>query len=122
MSPSATPKGYPYPVGTDSMTLGDNVLGQLATSIDTRLGALASGSVLFTRFASTNPDQATVTLPAGRFATGVPVVAQATANTTAPSSCRVGAQGPTPTSLIVAAWRESGTGDLTVYWMAQQQV
>ena len=119
---AVTPKGYPYPVGTDSMTLGDNVLGQLATSIDTRLGALASGSVFFTRFATTNPDSVTVTFPAGRFVAGVPVFTQATANTTAPASARVGTNPVSATSFVLLAWRESGTGDLTVYWVAAQQV
>lgn len=122
MSPANTAKGYPYPLGTDAISLGDNVLNQLASAVDARLGVLASGSVTFTRFASTNPDAATVTLPAGRFAAGVPVFPQATAITTAPASTRVGASNATNTSLTVNAWRESGTGDLTVYWIAAQQI
>jgi hypothetical protein len=119
---ATTPKGYPYPVGTDPMSDGDLVLNQLATGIDTRLGALASGSVTFTRFASTNPDAATVTLPVGRFLAGVPVHTQASAVSTGPSSCRVGTNPVSNTSFTLLAWRESGTGDLTVMWVAAQQV
>lgn len=117
-----TPKGYPYPTGGDPMSQGDNILNQLATAVDQRLGAMAAGSVVFTRFATTNPDSVTVTYPVGRFAAGASVpLPQATANTTGPSSARVGCAAPTANGFTLNAWRESGTGNLTVYWAAQQQ-
>ena len=41
-----TPTGWPYPVGTDRVMDGDNVIAALATMADTRLGrGLAAGTV-----------------------------------------------------------------------------
>lgn len=117
-----TPKGYTYPVGTDPMSQGDNVLQGLAQAVDTKLGVAASGSVFFSRFASVNPDNATVTLPVGRFSAAWPMQINATPATTSVFSARAAATQQTNTQFTLAAWRESGTGDLTVMWTASQQV
>jgi len=38
-----TPKGFPYPEGTDSIGLGDNVIKALAEAVDTYFTSLPTG-------------------------------------------------------------------------------
>lgn len=67
--PANTAKGYPYPLGTDRVTDGDDAIKNLATAVDTKLPArscIATGTVQITNAVAAN---ATVTFPAGRFTT-----------------------------------------------------
>src|SRR4029453_9056692 len=72
---ATTPKGYPYPVGTDRVMDGDNVMQSMAEKVDTALACTASGrtTVVTTGAAPSNGSTA-VTFPAGRFNTTPKVV------------------------------------------------
>jgi len=72
--PANTPKGYPYPLGTDRVTDGDDSIHSLATAVDTRAGVHAAGSVVTAVPSALNtPVSVAVTFPAGLF-TAAPAV------------------------------------------------
>jgi hypothetical protein len=64
--PANTPRGYPYPVGTDRVMDGDDAIHNLATAVDTRLGVSATGTVTHP-FNNATQSVVAVTFPAGRF-------------------------------------------------------
>ena len=64
--PANTPRGYPYPLGTDRVMDGDDAIGSLASAVDTRLGVSASGSITHP-FNNVTQSVIAVTFPAGRF-------------------------------------------------------
>jgi hypothetical protein len=116
--PATTPKGYPYPVGTDRVADGDNAIQALATMVDTAAGVLASGLV---GIPALGAQTVAVTFPVGRF-TVAPLVAltsNATASTSNPVS--LGAVSVTTAGFTVSANRASG-GAYSVYWIAHQGV
>jgi hypothetical protein len=65
---ATTPKGYPYPVGTDRVADGDNAIRALAEAVESLLGVAATGSGAITTTGS-NPSNGSlaVTFPVGRF-------------------------------------------------------
>lgn len=71
--PANTPKGFPYPLGTDRVTDGDDAIHNLATAIDTRVGVIAAGLVSVPVSSGQSLGSVAVTFPAGRFS-AVPVV------------------------------------------------
>lgn len=73
--PATTPKGYPYPLGTDRLTDGDDAIHSLATAVDTKLGAAASGAVNVPVAIGQASASVVVTFPAGRFSVAPVVVA-----------------------------------------------
>lgn len=72
--PANTPRGHPYPVGTDRVMDGDDAIHNLATSVDTKLGVSATGTVTHP-FSNVTQSIVAVTFPAGRFV-NPPVVLQ----------------------------------------------
>lgn len=64
--PANTPRGYPYPLGTDRVMDGDDSIRALAEAVDTKLGVIASGAVTVTVTNSVS-GFAAVVFPAGMF-------------------------------------------------------
>jgi hypothetical protein len=114
-----TPKGYPYPLGTDRVMDGDNVIQSLATAVDTKLGLAASGSFSVNITAAATSTPTAVTFPAGLF-TAVPNVMAAVqaANPTLWFSPVV--TSITTAGCTVSVARQTGTGTSNVSWLAQQ--
>ena len=117
--PANTPKGYPYPLGTDRLMDGDDSIHNLATAVDTNLGVAASGIVTSPPFPGVADGTCSiaVTFPVGRF-TAVPVV-----TVTAVGS------GPFMTSVLstttagvtlYAARRNTSTSTAPLQWLAVQ--
>lgn len=76
-----TARGYPYPVGTDRVMDGDDVIHSLADKVNDQLGASASGSgTLPAPGAADGLTTLAVTFPVGRFVTAPLVFMQATGN------------------------------------------
>jgi hypothetical protein len=74
--PANTPKGFPYPVGTDRVMDGDDAIKNLATAVDTMLGTAAAAMVTSAVPGSLNtPVSTAITFPAGRFTTPPQLVA-----------------------------------------------
>src|SRR4029077_470139 len=66
--PANTPKGFPYPLGTDRLMDGDDAIHNLATAVDTLTGVFASGTVNTPVPGALNPVvSVAVTFPVGRF-------------------------------------------------------
>lgn len=79
--PANTPKGYPYPLGTDLISAGDDAIHNLGLLLDKRLGGgvvSITATITFPAAASANVPGATATVaitwPVGVF-TNVPNVA-----------------------------------------------
>lgn len=68
--PSATTHGYPYPLGTDRVQDGDDVIHSLADKVEAQVAATASGTVTVTTTAADTIATTAVTFPAGRFPAG----------------------------------------------------
>jgi hypothetical protein len=114
---ATTPKGYPYPLGTDRVMDGDDVIHELAEAVDTKTGVSASGTAI-TPVPSglNNPTNVTVTFPVGLF-TAPPAVVTTAIGTVV----RAGTQTATATNVIV--WAEKLSGGLiamSIYWQAHQ--
>lgn len=72
--PATTPKGYPYPLGTDRVMDGDDAIHALATAVDTRLGVATAGNVVTPVPTALNQQTSVaVTFPVGLF-TATPAV------------------------------------------------
>jgi len=96
--PANTAKGYPYPLGTDRVTDGDDAIHNLAAAVDTRTGVGTAGTVVTPVPGALNTQTSVaVTFPAGLF-TATPAVlvsigggnpAQAAASWSAPTAAGV---------------------------------
>jgi hypothetical protein len=64
---ATTPKGYPYPVGTDLVKDGDNAIQSLATVVDTQLPARVWVGFTQVNVSGTSSATIVVTFPVGRF-------------------------------------------------------
>jgi hypothetical protein len=74
--PANTPKGYPYPLGTDRVTDGDDSIHALATAVDTRAGVGTAGTVSTPVPGGVNiQTSVAVTFPAGLFTAAPSVIA-----------------------------------------------
>ena len=118
--PATTPKGYPYPLGTDRVTDGDDSIHNLATAVETLLGVAASGSVVVTVATGTASGSIAVTFPAGRF----PAAPMGFACCHGAPVSYYGATGPPATTgMTVYAIKRDGANvssptSLTVSWLA----
>jgi hypothetical protein len=117
--PGATPKGYPYPLGTDLVSSGDNTIQALATFLDGQAGTRASGTITANVSVINTPVSVAVTYPVGRF-TATPQV-MATARAANPQTTAVGANGHSASGVNIFAARVSGTANPSeVDWFAVQ--
>lgn len=114
--PGTTAKGYPYPLGTELVSEGDNVLQQLAQAIDVQLGKVAAGAVPVTTTSSAAASLA-VTFPVGRF-TAAPICL-AMAGATAIDTVRASCAGVTAAGCNLWLVRPNA-GTNTVYYVAMQ--
>lgn len=117
--PANTPRGYPYPVGTDRVMDGDDSIKALATAVDTQLGVSASGQNTIPIVAAATPVSVSVTYPAGRFtATPFPVVCPTTASD--PSNFHCAVSNATATGFTIWGVRQTGTATFNANWTATQ--
>jgi hypothetical protein len=73
--PSATPKGYPYPLNTDPVNQGDDAIKAVADKLEaTAPFAMAAGVLNTAALAANAGVGSAITWPAGRF-TVIPCVA-----------------------------------------------
>lgn len=117
--PANTPKGYPYPLGTDRLMDGDDVIHSLASAVDSKLGVMASGAVTITVVTGGTPVTVAVTFPVGLF-TAVPNCFAGYGGTVNLNN-GAGVQGPTTAGVNVSAVRNSA-GTLNCFWLAVQTV
>lgn len=117
---ATTTKGFHYPLGTDRVVDGDDVIAQLANDIDTMAGSSACGSALCPITAPNQNTSVSVTFPAGRF-NAVPLV-QVTAVAGATSSVRQPTVNTVigQTSVTLYCARDSGSAAVTLDWWAVQ--
>jgi hypothetical protein len=117
--PATTPKGYPYPLGTDRVMDGDDSIKALATAVDTKLGVATGGFLTAPDSASQGGVQTTtVTFPVGLFTSPPAVtVAQATTN---PTNIFISAYLSTTTSVSIRTLRTASVAGVPFYWIAQQ--
>jgi hypothetical protein len=119
-----TPKGYPYPEGTDLVVDGDDAIEALATAIDTKLpAALTSGLADLGNVTGQQTGSKVVTFPVGLFT--VAPTAATTGNTSFPSSRgKANSYGSaTTSSMTVYGFYDAGTtatAPLVVSWIAVQ--
>ena len=106
--PANTPKGYPYPVGTDRVTDGDDAIHNLASAVDTKLGVATSGRVDTPIPGALNVQTSVaVTFPAGLFTVAPNLVA--TAGGGAPQQAAVSWSAVTTTGVTLWGVRLSGS-------------
>ena len=119
--PANTPLGFPYPVGTDRVTDGDDSIRALAEAVEAKIGVWRSGTVVVDT-PSTSPGTLAVTFPAGLF-TAAPAVG-ASCLASSPMSWSASGYLPTPTGFQVKAQKASGAAatTVTVSWWAAQSV
>lgn len=117
---ASTPKGYPYPVGTDRVADGDDAIKSLAEFVDVRLGLAASGFFTSAAAASSGAVVATaITFPVGLFT--VPPVVTMTAYATNPETANVSfGSMPTTTGFSARTQRPGSTAVLGCSWIAIQ--
>lgn len=120
--PQNTPKGFPYPIGTDRVMDGDDAIRNLATAVDTKVGLVASGQVTVPITAANTVASAAVTFPVGLF-TAAPAV-----NLTQNGAGAVGSittrfynvTGSSPTGFNAVGVNTSGSATFSLYWLASQ--
>ena len=111
--PANTPKGYPYPLGTDRVTDGDDAIHALATAVDTRAGVGTAGQ----RGRPPSPvalnvqTSVAVTFPAGLFTAAPSVIA--TAGGGAPQQAACSWSAVTATGCTLWGVRLSGSAVAT---------
>src|SRR5262245_739598 len=116
--PANTAKGYPYPLGTDRVMDGDDAIHNLASAIDTKLGAQASGKVTIP-VASNNPTYGVaVTYPVGRFVNAPAVSVCCAVNPPTNAVASIGSSGGSVTGVTIFGVRTTGSGTFDVYWQA----
>lgn len=114
--PANTPKGYPYPLGTDRLADGDDAIHALATAVDTMIGVGAAGSVSVTTPAS-GAGTAAVTFPVGRFASA-PFVALTLVSTGATQGNGNLTATGIGTAGFTANYNRGAASTFTVHWLA----
>lgn len=120
--PQNTPKGFPYPVGTDRVMDGDDAIRNLATAVDGKLGLCASGIVTIPITAANTIASAAVTFPAGLFtATPQVVMGQSGAGSTGTISQRFwNVTGVSATGFNAVGVNTAGSATFVCNWIAQQ--
>jgi hypothetical protein len=115
---SNTAKGYPYPVGTDRLTDGDDAIHDLATAVDTKAGCAASGNVTGNIVTGGTAVSVAVTFPAGRFPATPAVVCGAVNNNAATTATAATvASGTTAAGCTISVVR-AGAGSQQAWWIA----
>jgi hypothetical protein len=122
--PANTPRGYPYPLGTDRVMDGDDAIHNLATAIDTKLGVSAVGLVTHS-FAGANQSTVAVTFPAGRFV-NPPVAVLQSINSGAASTIggmwlRLAGAATTSGFTSVMNLGTNATNTFSAFWHAVEQ-
>lgn len=114
--PANTPKGYPYPLGTDRLMDGDDAIHNLAQAVDDHLGRVAAGQATVAVSTANTPASVAVTFPVGRFTATPYIVTQyngtlagRSASSSAASTAGATVWGNAPT-----------TGNVAVGWVAVQ--
>lgn len=116
--PATTPKGYPYPLGTDRLMDGDDAIHNLAQALDDNVGRVAAGQVTVNITTLNTPASTAVTFPVGRFNASPFAVAQYNGTL---SNRQGQAQGMTATGCVIWAWQSAGTvGAALIGWIAVQ--
>jgi|SRR6185369_543 len=115
--PATTPKGFPYPLGTDRLADGDDAIHSLATAVDTKLGVAAAGNAAVNVTTGGTASTLAVTFPVGLF-TAAPVCV-CTYQLAATTNAAVSAQSPTTTGFTISAVRATA-GTMNVFWFAVQ--
>jgi hypothetical protein len=120
--PANTPKGYPYPLGTDRAMDGDDSIHNLATAVDTKAGVAASGIAASPVPGALNtPVSVAVTFPAGLF-TATPNVT-VTCVSGGPQNQACSAATVTATGATLWMTKIAGTlASVSMYWHAHQGV
>jgi len=117
--PANTPLGFPYPVGTDRVTDGDDSIRALAEAVEAKIGIFRCGTVVVDT-PTTSAGTVAVTFPAGLF-TAIPAVG-ASCQASAPIQWAAGGYAPTTTGMQVKAQKTTGAATVTVSWWAAQSV
>lgn len=118
---ATTAHGYPYPLGTDRVMDGDDVIHALADAIDTKLGVSANGVATIANVPVTTLASVSVTFPAGRFTVAPQVVATRAGSTAAAASTSLSVSGIGVGGFTLTAWQTGGTaGSASVHWIAKQ--
>lgn len=119
--PATTPKGFPYPLGTDRVTDGDDAIHNLATAVDTTVGVMAAGTMTTAVPTALNtPVSTALTFPAGRF-NATPQVMASLSGSAVNAFAPLGVTGVSPTGCVI--WYSKSSGGLAavnVLWMAIQ--
>lgn len=115
---ATTTHGYPYPLGTDRVMDGDDVIKALATAVDTQLGVAASGMAAVPTPTVNVGAALAITFPAGRF--NVAPNVQATLAAANPNNwLPAGVSSVTTTGAVLNVYRTGGGATTTnVYWHA----
>jgi hypothetical protein len=120
--PGATTHAYPYPVGTDPVSDGDDAIKNLAEKVEANLkGGIYSGAASVNVTALNTPATLVVTFPVGFFTMAPRVATAAYVN---PQVTFVGlSASPSATSMTVSATRTGGSVPVTVVvgYVAHQQ-
>ena len=119
--PATTPRGYPYPLGSDRVMDGDDSIHDLATAIDTRLGAMAAGAGVLPAPGALNvPTSLAITFPAGRF-TVAPIVVATFQGTGPQLFTPISYAGTSASGCTLYAARTSGAlTTIPIAWLAIQ--
>ena len=103
--PANTPKGYPYPLGTDRVMDGDDAIHNLATAVETKLGVATAGTVNVNVVTGGTPASVAVTFPVGLFSATPNVVTTCVSG--APQNTPSGASGVSATGATIWGSRNS---------------
>ena len=115
---AATNLGYPYPVGTDPTSQGDDAIKALAEASDTKAGISAGGKGTVVVSSINNPFTLSVTFPAGRFAVAPSVVVGGNASN--PERFSSSVNNVTASGFTAVVTRNTGTANTDFYWNALQ--
>jgi hypothetical protein len=116
---ATTAKGYHYPLGSDRLADGDDILRSLATDCDTILGVAAAGTTAAVALPVVGtPASVAITFPVGRF-TAAPTIS-VTPRTNNPQQVYAGAANPTTAGVNAWVCRNTGTAAIAVDWYAVQ--
>lgn len=114
---ATTPKGYPYPLGTDRVMDGDNVVQALATAVDGWLGKAWTATTIVNVATGGGNGSVAVTFPAGHF-TATPNVIT-TSQSTAPQNAQGAASNASATGVTIYGTRATA-GPVSINWYAVQ--
>jgi hypothetical protein len=123
---ATTAHGYPYPVGTDRVMDGDDVIAALAAAIETKLGSIASGQATVPITTVNVLATVVVTLPVGRFipaGSGGGVLAGLVTPLIVsgnPSNSSALVTALTDTTLTINGIRTVGSASFPVSWLVRQ--